>query len=104
MNKVRLILKSFDHRILDENCKILVSDLLSRGLYIKGPIFMPSKIKKWTLLAGPTIDKNARQQLELRYFKRLIDIDAKDQEKTVLEIFSNRSFNNMIEFSIKIIP
>lgn len=70
----RILLSAFDHRSIDRAAKKISDSLKRTGARLGGPIPLPTKIRKRTLLASPHVDKNARDQLEIRTHKRLIDI------------------------------
>jgi small subunit ribosomal protein S10 len=72
--KIRIKLKSFDHRILDKSVVEIVNTAKETGAKVVGPIPLPTKISRWTVLRSPHIDKNSREQFEIRVHKRLIDI------------------------------
>ncbi|MCS7149906.1 MAG: 30S ribosomal protein S10 [Caldimicrobium sp.] len=72
--KIRIKLKSYDHRILDKSVVDIVTTARETGARIVGPIPLPTKISRWTVLRSPHIDKNSREQFEVRLHKRLIEI------------------------------
>ena len=72
--KVRIKLRAYDHRILDQSVQEIVNTVKKTGARIVGPIPLPTDIWKTTVLKGPTIDKKAREQFEMRTHKRLLDI------------------------------
>jgi len=72
--RIRIKLKSFDHRILDKSVAEIVNTAKETGAKVVGPIPLPTKISRWTVLRSPHIDKNSREQFEIRVHKRLIDI------------------------------
>jgi len=72
--KIRIKLKSYDHRILDESVKQIVETVKRTGVKISGPVLLPVDIKKYTVLRSPHVDKKSREQFEIRIHKRLIDI------------------------------
>jgi len=72
--KIRIKLKSYDHRILDKSVANIVSTAKETGAKVVGPIPLPTKISRWTVLRSPHIDKNSREQFEIRIHKRLIEI------------------------------
>jgi small subunit ribosomal protein S10 len=74
MERIRIKLYAFDHRILDQWVKELVETLKRTGAKISGPIPLPIKISKYTVLRSTNIDKKSREQFEMRIHKRLIDI------------------------------
>lgn len=71
---IRIRLKAFDHRILDQSTGEIVSTAKRTGARVRGPIPLPTKIEKFTVLRGPHIDKKSREQFEMRTHKRLLDI------------------------------
>ena len=72
--KIRIKLKSFDHRILDQSA-VQIADTVERtGAQIAGPIPLPTHIEKFCVIRSPFIDKDSREQFEIRTHKRVIDI------------------------------
>ncbi len=71
---IRIRLKAFDHRVLDQSTSEIVSTARRTGANVRGPIPLPTKIEKYTVLRGPHIDKKSREQFEIRTHKRLLDI------------------------------
>lgn len=80
--KMRLTLRSYDHRLLDEAVKQIVSTGKRTGAEVVGPIPMPNKRKVFTVLRSPHIDKKSREQFELVTHKRVLDI-VSPAEKTM---------------------
>lgn len=77
---IRIRLKGFDHNALDEATSSIVDTAKRTGARVRGPIPLPTKKQKWTILTSPHVDKkNARDQYEIRTHKRLIDIAATDK-------------------------
>lgn len=72
--KIRIKLKSYDHRVLDKSVADIVQTARETGAKIVGPIPLPTKISRWTVLRSPHIDKNSREQFEIRIHKRLIEV------------------------------
>ena len=72
--KVRIKLKSYDHRILDQSAAHIVEAAESTGAAVIGPVPLPTHIKKFCVLRSPVIDKDSREEFEIRTHKRLIDI------------------------------
>jgi small subunit ribosomal protein S10 len=72
--RIRIKLKAFDHRLLDQAVIQIVETAKRSGAKIVGPIPLPTKISRWTVLRSPHIDKKSREQFEIRTHKRLIDI------------------------------
>ena len=72
--KVRIRLKAYDHRLLDQAVAEIVESARRTGTTVAGPIPLPTRINKYTVLRGPHVDKKSREQFEIRTHKRLIDI------------------------------
>ncbi len=72
--KIRIKLKAYDHRLLDQSVKEIVDTAQRTGARISGPVPLPTKISKFTILRSPHVDKKSREQFEIRTHKRLIDI------------------------------
>ena len=72
--KIRIRLKAFDHRILDQSAAQIVEAAERTGVTVAGPIPLPTEIKKFTVNKSPFVDKDSREQFEIRTHKRLIDI------------------------------
>lgn len=72
--KIRIRLKAYDHRLLDQSAQQIVETAERTGAQVAGPIPLPTKTKKFTVLTSPNIDKDAREQFEMRTHRRLIDI------------------------------
>jgi small subunit ribosomal protein S10 len=71
---IRIRLKAFDHRVLDQSTEEIVNTAKRTGAQVRGPIPLPTRIEKVTVLRGPHIDKKSREQFEVRTHKRLLDI------------------------------
>ena len=72
--KIRIKLKAYDHRLLDQSVKEIVDTAQRTGARIAGPMPLPTQINKYTILRSPHVDKKSREQFEIRTHKRLIDI------------------------------
>jgi small subunit ribosomal protein S10 len=72
--KIRIRLKAYDHKILDQSAEQIVEAAERTGAAVAGPIPLPTQIKKYTVNRSPFIDKDSREQFEMRTHKRLIDI------------------------------
>ena len=72
--KIRIRLKAYDHRILDQSAEQIVEAAERTGAVVAGPIPLPTHIKKFTVIRSPFKDKDSREQFEIRTHKRLIDI------------------------------
>jgi len=73
-HKIRIKLRAYDHRLLDQSTQEIVAAAQRTGAGVKGPIPLPTNITKYTVLRGPHIDKKSREQFESRTHKRLMDI------------------------------
>ncbi|WP_366556372.1 30S ribosomal protein S10 [Aquibaculum sediminis] len=71
---IRIRLKAFDHRILDQSTGEIVNTARRTGAQVRGPIPLPTRIERFTVLRSPHIDKKSREQFEMRTHKRLLDI------------------------------
>ena len=71
---IRIRLKAFDHRILDQSTTEIVGTARRTGAAVRGPIPLPTKIDKFTVLRSPHVDKKSREQFEIRTHRRLLDI------------------------------
>ncbi len=72
--KIRIKLKAYDHRILDQSVKEIVDTAQRTGARTAGPVPLPTRVSKYTVLRSPHVDKKSREQFEIRTHKRLIDI------------------------------
>lgn len=72
--KIRISLRAYDHRLLDQSVKEIVDTAKRTGARISGPVPLPTKIHRITVLRSPHVDKKSREQFEIRTHKRLIDI------------------------------
>ena len=71
---IRIRLKAFDHRVLDQSTGEIVSTAKRTGAQVRGPIPLPTRLEKFTVNRSPHIDKKSREQFEIRTHKRLLDI------------------------------
>ena len=71
---IRIRLKAFDHRVLDQSTGEIVTTAKRTGARVRGPIPLPTRIEKFTVLRSPHVDKKSREQFEIRTQKRLLDI------------------------------
>jgi small subunit ribosomal protein S10 len=80
MEKIRIRLQSFDHRLLDQSVKDIIVKAKRTGANVAGPIPLPTKIHKFCVLRSPHVDKRSREHFEMRVHKRLIDISEYNNE------------------------
>ena len=72
--KIRIRLKAYDHKVLDQSARRIVETAEGTGAIVVGPVPLPTKIEKFTVTRSPFIDKDSREQFEIRTHKRLIDV------------------------------
>jgi small subunit ribosomal protein S10 len=80
--RIRIRLKGFDHRLIDQSASEIVETAKRTGAHVLGPIPLPTKKERYTVLTSPHVNKDARDQYELRTHKRLMDI-IEPTDKTV---------------------
>ncbi len=71
---IRISLKAFDHRVLDQSAGEIVNTAKTTGAEVRGPIPLPTRIRKFTVLRSPHVNKTSREQFEMRTYKRVLDI------------------------------
>ncbi|MBV8081831.1 MAG: 30S ribosomal protein S10 [Candidatus Eremiobacteraeota bacterium] len=72
--KIRIRLRSYDHKILDQSAERIAETAKRTGAFISGPVPLPTEINRWCVLRSPHVDKKSREHFEIRTHKRLIDI------------------------------
>jgi len=72
--KIRIRLKAFDHKLLDQSVGEIIDTVVRTGAKVAGPIPLPTRINKYTVLRSPHVNKKSREQFEIRTHKRLLDI------------------------------
>jgi len=97
--RIRIKLKSYDHRILDDSVKKIVETVKRTGVTISGPVLLPVEIRRYTVLRSPHVDKKSREQFDIRIHKRLIDI--LDPTPATVEQLMNLQLPSGIEVEIK---
>ena len=80
--RIRIRLKAFDHRLIDQSTQEIVDTAKRTGAQVRGPIPLPTKTERYPILISPHVNKDARDQYEIRTHKRLLDI-VEPTEKTV---------------------
>ena len=80
--KIRIRLKGFDHRLIDRSTQEIVDTAKRTGAQVRGPIPLPTRKERYTVLVSPHVNKDARDQYEIRTHKRLLDI-VDPNDKTV---------------------
>ena len=79
-SKIRIILKAYDHGLLDQSAAEIVDTAKRTAARLAGPIPLPTKINRYTVLRGPHVDKKSREQFEIRTHKRLLEIKEPTQQ------------------------
>ncbi len=85
--RIRIRLKAFDHKILDQSAQQIVDTAERMGAQVAGPVPLPTRIEKFCVIRSPHVDKDSREQFEIRTHKRLIDI-LEPTPKTVNALMS----------------
>jgi small subunit ribosomal protein S10 len=80
--KIRIKLKGFDHRLLDQSAAQIVEAVERTGAVVTGPVPLPTRIERFSVIRSPFIDKDSQEQFEMRTHKRLIDI-VESTSKTI---------------------
>ena len=97
--KIRIRLKAYGHRLLDQSASEIVETTKRTGARVAGPIPLPTRISKFTVLRGPHVDKKSREQFEIRTHKRLLDILEPNQQ--TLEALMKLDLSAGVEVEIK---
>jgi len=97
--KLRLRIKSYDHKLIDASAKQIIETALRNGAEIVGPIPLPTEFKKYTVNRSTFVHKDSREQFELRVHKRLIDIFNPTQK--IIESLSNLNLPAGVDIEIK---
>lgn len=98
--KIRIRLKGYDHEIVDKSTKLIVETAAKTGARISGPIPLPTERNLYTVIRSPHVNKDSREQFEMRTHKRLIDI-LKPSNKTV-EALTSLQLPAGVEIEIKL--
>ncbi|MHB9019464.1 MAG: 30S ribosomal protein S10 [Minisyncoccota bacterium] len=99
--KLRLRIQAYDHKLIDNTCRQIIETAKRQDAEIVGPIPLPTEIKKYTVNRSTFIDKNSREQFELRVHKRLLDIMNPNQ--AIIESLSNLNLPSGVEIEIKMV-
>ena len=96
---IRIRLRAFDYRVLDASTKEIVDTAKRTGAQVRGPIPLPNKIEKFTVLRGPHIDKKSREQFEIRTHKRVLYLE--NPTKKTVDALSRLNLPAGVEVKIK---
>lgn len=97
---IRIRLKAFDHRILEASTKEIVSTARRTGAQVRGPIPLPTRFERYTVLRSPHIDKKSREQFEMRTHKRVLDIV--DPTRQTIDALMNLDLAAGVDVEIKL--
>src|SRR3989442_14659664 len=98
--RIRIRLKAYDHRILDQSAMQIVDTAQQTGARVSGPVPLPTEIDKYTVIRSPFIDKDSREQFEIRTHKRIIDI--LDPNPKVMDALNRLSIPSGVDIAIKL--
>jgi small subunit ribosomal protein S10 len=98
--KVRIKIKSFDHRLADQAVRQIIDAVERTGAIVVGPVPLPTRIEKFCVIRSPNIDKDSREQFEIRTHKRLIDV-LQPSSKTI-DALSQLDLASGVEIDIKL--
>ena len=98
---IRIRLKAFDHHLIDKSATEIVDTAKRTGARVKGPIPLPTKIERYTILISPHVNKDARDQYEMRTHKRLIDIT--EATPRTIEELSTLALPSGVDIEIKML-
>lgn len=98
--KIRIRLKAYDHRVLDESARQIVDIAEKTGATVAGPIPLPTEIRKYTVIRSPFVHKDGREQFEMRTHKRIIDIT--EPTGRTLDTLSRLDLSSGVDVFIKL--
>ena len=98
--KIRVKIKGFDHRLVDQSTRQIVEAVERTGAIVVGPVPLPTRIEKFCVIRSPNIDKDSREQFEIRTHKRLIDI-LQPTSKTI-DALTQINLASGVEIDIKL--
>jgi small subunit ribosomal protein S10 len=99
-SRIKIRLNSYDHRIIDLSCGKIVDVAVRTGASVNGPVPLPTRIEKYTVIRGPHIDKRSREQFEMRTHKRLLEVI--NPTPTTIDALSHLSLPAGVGISIKV--
>ena len=99
--KLRIKIKAFDHKIIDDTARLIIQTAEKSGAVVNGPIPLPTRIEKFTVNKSTFVHKTSREQFEIRTHKRLIDLN--DSTPKTIESLSNLSLPAGVDIEIKMV-
>jgi small subunit ribosomal protein S10 len=100
--RIRIRMEAYDHEVLDRTAQEIVETAERTGAQVKGPIPLPTRIERYTVLRSPHIDRKSREQFEIRTHKRLIDI-LQPTGKTIEALNKGLSLPPGVDIKIRVI-
>jgi small subunit ribosomal protein S10 len=98
--KIRIRLKAYDHRVIDQSAKRIVETAERSGAQVAGPIPLPTKIERFTVMRSPFIDKDSQEHFEIRTHNRLIDV--MDPDSKTIDMLMRLNLPAGVDIEIKI--
>jgi small subunit ribosomal protein S10 len=99
-NKIRIRLKGYDHRVLDQSAQRIVETAERTGARVVGPVPLPTRIERFTVMRSPFIDKDSQEHFEIRTHKRLIDV--LDPDSKTIDTLMRLNLPAGVDIEIKI--
>ena len=99
--RIRIRMEAYDHEVLDQSAEQIVGAVLRTGAKVSGPVPLPTRIERYTVLRSPHVDKKSREQFEIRTHKRLIDIT--EHTANTIESLSGLNLPAGVDVEIKMI-
>ena len=99
-NKIRIRLKAYDHRVLDQSAQRIVETAERTGARVVGPVPLPTRIERFTVMRSPFIDKDSQEHFEIRTHKRLIDV--LDPDSKTIDTLMRLNLPAGVDIEIKI--
>jgi len=99
-NKIRIRLKAYDHRVLDSSAQRIVETAERTGARVVGPVPLPTRLERFTVMRGPFIDKDSQEHFEIRTHKRLIDV--LDPDSKTIDTLMRLNLPAGVDIEIKI--
>ncbi|HXE78582.1 MAG: 30S ribosomal protein S10 [Xanthomonadales bacterium] len=100
--KIRIRLKAYDHRLIDRSASEIVETAKRTGATVLGPIPLPTKIERYTILTSPHVDKDARDQYETRTHKRVLDITIDPNDNKTVDALMKLDLAAGVDVKIKL--
>lgn len=100
-HKVRIRVAAYEHKVLDQSVKQIIDTAMRHDAEIRGPIPLPTEIKKYTVNRSSFIDKNSREQFEMRIHRRLLDIN--NPSPKIVEALTNLNLPSGVNVDVKMI-